>query len=133
VALHRSPEPTHGVDVSVAPTIGAGVDVSWIGSANGQANDGTGFQAALPVMVGINFPSSRLIITPEVMYQHTLLPAGILDVGGTIAFRWLGASGLPFYPALAIWKALDARHVVGSLGAPGALAIQPALVIDLGR
>jgi hypothetical protein len=133
VQLVRASDPQRGVDLALAPSVGYGDDVSWARSASSGDSAGA-WQASLPLLVGINLRTYQLVLTPQLLYERvTVLPAGILNVGGTVAFGRMSGPGPGLYPALAVWKALDARHPFSSLRGPGALAFQPALVFRWGR
>jgi hypothetical protein len=131
--LVRAADPTRGVDLALAPSIGYGSDISWMGSRSGAQSNGA-WQAALPLLFGINLGSYQLVLTPELLYEYIdVLPAGILNVGGTVAFGKMSGPGFSLYPVLAVWKALDPRQPLASLGGPGALVFQPALAFRWGR
>jgi hypothetical protein len=134
VQLVRAPDPSHGVELALAPSVGWGYDISW-SSSSGSNNDPSGiWQASLPLLIGVNVGANELVLTPQLLYQHTqVLPAGILNAGATIAFGRMSGSGFSFYPVVAVWKALDARHPFASLGGPGVPSVQPALVFRWGH
>jgi len=120
------------VEVAVAPSLGYGVDITWTGSANNDDPEWA-LQAGLPVLVSINLGRYQLTLTPQLLYQHVgVLPSGVLNAGGTIAFGRMSGGGFGVYPALAIWKALDPRQPLESLRGPGPLVFQPALVFRWG-
>jgi hypothetical protein len=131
VHLVRAADPTRGVDLAVAPSVGYGTDLTWSGGS--RSADGH-LQVGLPVLVGINLGKYQLLLTPQLLYQHVdVLPAGVLNAGGTVAFGRVDGRGFSLYPALAIWKALDPRHPIASLKSPGQVAFQPTLVFRWGR
>jgi hypothetical protein len=127
----RASDPSRGVDLAVAPTLGYGADVSWQGSNT--STSAWNWQVGLPVLIGINLGCCQLTLTPELLYQRVAaLPDGVLDAGGTVGFGKMGGSGFGVYPVVAVWKALDARQPLTSLRGPGALVVQPALVFRWG-
>jgi hypothetical protein len=126
VQLLRAPAPTCGVDIAVAPSVAAGQDISF--------NSDGPLMVGLPVLVGINLGATRLLLTPQLLYQRvSILPDGVLNVGGTVMFGNSEDRGFHLYPALAVWKALDPRRPVGSLSGPGPWMFQPALVFTWGN
>jgi len=130
--LVRADDPTRGVDVAIAPSVGGGADISF--STSGTGGRLWAWQASLPLLVGINLGSAQLVITPQLLYESLpVLPAGILNAGGTVAIGPMSGRGFSVYPVVAIWKALDARHPIGSLDSPGTVAIQPSLVFRFGQ
>jgi hypothetical protein len=131
VQLVRASEPRRGVDVAVAPSIGYGADITWT-SSNEDSPDWD-LQVGLPLIVGINIGDYQLVVSPQLLYQHVdALPSGVLNAGGTVAFGRVGGDGFSLYPALAIWKSLDARHPWTSLRGPGPVVLQPALILRWG-
>ena len=130
VQLVRAEDPTRGVEVAVAPSLGYGADIAW----TGQGDDPEwALQVGLPIIVGINLGRYQLVLSPQLLYQRVdVLPDGIINAGGTVAFGKIGGEGFSFYPALAVWKSLDARHPVASLRSPGPLVFQPAIVLRWG-
>jgi hypothetical protein len=131
--LARASDPTSGVDLAVAPLVGYGSDTAWQGSSGSSSQNSWNWQVGLPVLVGINLGSYQVVVSPELLYQRVAaLPEGILDAGGTLAVGKVGGTGFSIYPVVAVWKALDARHPATSLSGPGALVVQPALVLRWG-
>jgi hypothetical protein len=130
VHLVRAADPTRGVDVSVAPSVGFGTDLTWSGGNN---SADAHLQVGLPVLVGINLGKFQVWLTPQLLYQRVdVVPDGVLNAGGTVAFGLGDGRGFSLYPALAFWKALDARHPIASLKSPGPVAFQPALILRWG-
>lgn len=120
------------VEVAVAPSVGYGNDITWTSNV-GNNNLEWALQVGLPVFVGIHLGRYQLTLTPQLLYQDVgVLPAGIVNAGGTIAFGRMAGEGFSIYPALAIWKALDPRHPLESLRGPGPVAFQPALIFRWG-
>jgi hypothetical protein len=112
------PENTFG-DLAIAPSLGYGADITWEG--NNTPGSPVGWQVGLPVMLGINLGRYQLVLTPALLYERlSVLPDGILNAGGTVAFGRVGGPGFSVYPAVAVWKALDPRHPFVSLTGPGA-------------
>jgi hypothetical protein len=126
--LRRSPDPTWGVDVAILPGIGLGTDITWWDSGGDPDSPSTP-HIALPLLVGFNLGEHQLTLAPQLRYQMVrTLPAGVLNVGGTIAFGKMAAPGFQVYPALAIWKAVDPANFRHSLLGPGLVVVQPALI-----
>jgi len=131
VQLARAPGPDRGTDVALAPSVGYGGDVTW---TRGNSDPQWDWQVGLPLLVGINFTKYQLLLTPQVLYQRaSVLPDGVLHLGGTVAFGRTAGRGFSVYPALAIWKTLDPTRVVGSLSGPGPLMFQPSVVFRLAQ
>ncbi len=115
------------VDIALAPAVGYGSDVTW---AKEDEDPSSGFEAALPLSIGIDFATYQLVLTPQVHYQRVpSFPTGILSLGGTIAVGNTTGPGFQMYPALAIWKATDLANFRRSVTGPGAVVVQPALVL----
>jgi hypothetical protein len=135
--LVRSADPTRGIDVAIAPSVGWGQDISWERSSSSSSSSSSStsaqaWQGTLPLLVGINFGELQLAITPQLLYQRTnVLPDGILNVGGTLAFGRMSGRGFSVYPLVAVWKSADPRTPIASLGR-GELAVQPGAVFRWG-
>jgi hypothetical protein len=127
VQLWRASDPGRGVDVALSPSLGYGEDITW--STLGREPTWA-FQPGLALLVDVNLGGWQLLISPTVLYEHvSILPAGVLNVGGTIAFGRPDGPGLHFRPALAMWKAVDPRNAAGDFVGPGAVVFQPSLVL----
>lgn len=130
IQLARAPGPDRGADVALAPAVGYGSDATWTRGSRVEWD----WQVGLPLLVGINFTKYQLLLTPQLLYQRaSVLPEGILHLGGTVAFGRTGGRGFSFYPALAVWKTLDPTRVIGSLSGPGPLVFQPSLVFRVAQ
>jgi hypothetical protein len=127
--LHRAPDPTSGVDVAIAPGLGVGADLVWSGEDGG----GGGAQAFLPLLVGVNLGTLQLLLAPQLRWQQMRgYEAGIVSVGGTVAFGWIEHAGFRLYPVVAAWKAFDPANVRLTLFGPGGVVVQPAVVLRWG-
>jgi hypothetical protein len=134
--LVRATASGRGLELAIAPSMGWGADISWAsGSGGNGGNDlAGGWQVGLPLLMGIDLGPYQLVVTPQLLYQRIpVLPDGILNFGGTVAFGRMSGPGFSLYPAIAVWKALDPRAFFTSLRGPGAVAVQPALVFHWGR
>jgi hypothetical protein len=130
LALRRAPDSTRGVDLAIAPGVGAGVDINWMHQSG---EGGAGPEVVLPLIIGVNLGQHQLVITPQLLYQKVAtVPAGVLDAGLSLSFGSIEAAGFRVYPALALWKALEPRDLFGPSFRHGSLAIQPALVFRWG-
>jgi hypothetical protein len=128
LALFRGADPRHGLDLSVAPGVGVGFDSPW-GREGELPLTGS---ATLPLLLALNLGDWQLALTPQVVYTRVpVLPAGLLTVGGTVAFGPIEGRGMQIYPAVAVWRWVDPRD----LGAifHGLVVVQPALVVRWGR
>jgi hypothetical protein len=123
--LRRAPDPTSGVDLALAPGLGAVFDSTWTQEGGPEGS----LQAALPLLVGINFGGAQLLFAPQLRWQTaSAFKAGILNVGGTVAFGRMEGPGFRVYPVLALWKSLDPTDLRVSWQGTTNLVFQPALV-----
>jgi hypothetical protein len=127
--LWQSASPASGVDLAVAPSVGYGTDISWNGN---NSRSTAALLAGLPVLIGINLGAQKILVTPQVLYQRvSVLPDGVLNLGGTVAFMTTDAR-FQIIPAIAIWKALEPRRIGESLRGPGPVMFQPSVIFRWG-
>lgn len=130
VQLLRADDPTRGVDLAVAAGAGYGQFIEWTDSGG---RGWAGPEARLSLLTGVNLGPNQLTVTPELQYLRVEnVPGGVLNLGATLAFGRMFGPGFSAYPALAIWKSLDAGDLPRALTAPGALAFQPTMVFRHG-
>jgi hypothetical protein len=127
VQLWRTSDPGRGVDVALSPSLGYGEDITW---STRTSEAGWSVQPGLALLVDVNLGGWQLLLSPTLLYERvSTLPAGVLNVGGTIAFGRPDGPGLHLRPALAVWKAVDPRNAADDFLHRGPVVFQPSLVL----